>query len=102
MDGESAIQIAPRINKVRGNADARGIAADWNGRLGIFRISELHFLRTATQFESLRWFADSLAEQMEVMRSEGPREVKGGDPSVMEVPEEWLTAKDYFAAGPGD
>lgn len=102
MDGESAIQIAPLINKVRGNAEARGIAADWKGRLGIFRISEHHFLRTATQFESLRWFANSLAGQVEAMRSEEPQEVKDGDPSLMEVPEEWLTAKDYFAAGPGN
>jgi hypothetical protein len=98
MDGASAIQIAPRINKVKGNAEAKGIADDWKDRVCIFRISELHFLRTATQFESLRWFADSLAEQVEAMRSEGPREVKEGDPSVMEVPEEWLTAKDCLAA----
>lgn len=31
------------------------------------------------------------------MRIEGPRELKEGDPYVMEVPEEWLTAKDHFA-----
>lgn len=100
MDGQSAIQIAPRINKVRRNSEVGGIAADWNGRLGIFRISELHFLRTATQFESLRWFADSLVEQMELIRSEGPQDVKEGDLSVMEVPEEWLNARDYFGDGP--
>ncbi|MEE3913479.1 hypothetical protein V2I80_08030, partial [Pseudomonas viridiflava] len=59
-------------------------------------ISELHFLRTATQFESLRWFADSLAAQVEVMRGEEPQEVQDGDPFLMEVPKEWLSAKDSF------
>lgn len=97
MDGTSAIQIAPRFSKIRGNAKTKGIADDWKDRVCIFRVSELHFLRTATQFESLRWFADSLAGQVETMRSEGPQEVKEGDSYVMEVPEEWLTAKDHFA-----
>lgn len=97
MDGTSAIQIAPRFSKIRGNAETTGIADDWEDRVCIFRVSELHFLRTATQFQSLRWFADCLAEQVEAMRSEGPQEVKEGDSYIMEVPEEWLTAKDYFA-----
>ncbi|WP_178110512.1 hypothetical protein [Pseudomonas sp. VI4.1] len=100
MDGESAIQIAPRMNKVRGNAETRGVADDWKDRVGIFRISELHFLRTATQFESLRWFADSLAGQVETMRSEEPLEVKDGDPFLLEVPEEWLMATDCLATLP--
>lgn len=100
MDGESAIQIAPRINKVRGNAETRGVAYDWKDRVGIFRISELHFLRTATQFESLRWFADSLAAQVEAMRNEEPQEVQDGDPSLIEVPEEWLMATDCLATFP--
>ena len=100
MDGESAIQIAPRINKVRGKAEAGGVADDWQDRVGIFRISELHFLRTATQFESLRWFADSLAGQVETMRSEEPLEVKDGDPFLLEVPEEWLMATDCLATFP--
>lgn len=97
MDGTSAIQIAPRFSKIRGNAETSGIADDWEDRVCIFRVSELHFLRAATQFESLRWFADCLAEQVEAMRIEGPRGLKENDPYVMEVPKEWLTAKDHFA-----
>lgn len=64
----------------------------------MFRINEFHFLRTATQFESLRWFADTLAEQMEAVRNEAPTEVQLGDPTLMEVPMEWLSAKDCFTA----
>ena len=97
MDGVSAIQIAPRINKTGGDTHAKGISADWRERLGIFRISELHFLRTAAQFESLRWFADGLAEQVETMRNEKPKEMQVDDQSLMEIPEEWLNAQDFFA-----
>lgn len=50
MDGSSAIQIAPRMNKRRGNAESMGIADDWKDRVGIFRLSELHFLRIAAQW----------------------------------------------------
>ena len=100
MDGVSAIQIAPWMNKVRVSSQTKDVADDWKDRLGIFRISELHFLRTATQFESLRWFADSLAGQVETMRSEEPLEVKDGDPFLLEVPEEWLMATDCLATFP--
>ena len=92
--------ITPRINKVRRKAEASGVADDWQDRVGVFRISELHFLRTATQFESLRWFADSLAGQVETMRSEEPLEVKDGDPFLMEVHEEWLMATDSLTTVP--
>ncbi|PLV27463.1 hypothetical protein CXG51_19775 [Pseudomonas guariconensis] len=98
MDGTTAIQISPRKNKERGNAEGQGIAYDFHERVGVFRISEFHFLRTATQFESLRWFADTLAEQMEAVRNEAPTEVQLGDPTLMEVPMEWLSAKDCFTA----
>ncbi len=98
MDGTTAIQISPRKNKERGKAEGQGIADDWHERVGVFRISEFHFLRNATQFESLRWFADTLAEQMEVIRQETPTELEPGDPTLMEVPMEWLSAKDCFSA----
>lgn len=92
--------ITPRINKVRGKAEESGVADDWQDKVGIFRISELHSLRTATQFESLRWFADSLTGQVETMRSEEPLEVKDGDLFLMEVHEEWLMATDSLATVP--
>lgn len=50
--------------------------------------------------KSLRWFADSLAGQVETMRSEEPLEVKDGDPFLMEVHEEWLMATDSLATVP--
>lgn len=102
MDGTSAIQIAPRMSKIRGRNECKSIADDWEDRVCIFRVSELHFLRIATQFESLRWFADNLAGQVDSMRKESPQELKEGDPYVVEVPEEWLTAKDYFATDTPD
>ncbi|WP_409498296.1 hypothetical protein [Pseudomonas fragi] len=102
MDGVSAIQIAPWRNKVRVSSETKKVADDWKDRLGIFRISELHFLRTATQFESLRWFADSLAAKVEVMRGEEPHELQDGDASLMAVPEDWLSAKDCFTLIPAE
>ncbi|MDU8258304.1 hypothetical protein RX879_25085, partial [Pseudomonas syringae pv. actinidiae] len=103
MDGISAIQIAPRVNKERGNSEGKGIADDWENRVGVFRLSEQHFLRVATQFESLQWFADNLAQQIEAMRSERPKEaMMAGDPSLSEIPEDWLFARDRYAEPSGD
>lgn len=103
MDGISAIQIAPRVNKERCNSEGKGIADDWENRVGVFRLSEQHFLRVATQFESLQWFADNLAQQIEAMRSERPTEaMMAGDPSLSEIPEDWLFARDRYAEPSGD
>lgn len=101
MDGTTAIQISPRKDPERGNAEGRSIAEDWHDRIGVFRISEFHFLRTATQFESLRWFADTLADQMEAVRRETLTEITPDDPTLMEVPMEWLSAKDCFGGTTG-
>lgn len=69
---------------------------------GIFRASELHFLRTATQFESLKWFVDGLASQMEVIKLEWlptTADSTSGE-FYMEVPDGWLDAQDCFVSTP--
>ncbi len=69
---------------------------------GIFRASEFHFLRTATQFESLRWFADGLASQMEIIKLESlpaAANPNGGE-FYMEVPDGWLDAQDCYVSTP--
>ncbi|WP_412763305.1 hypothetical protein ACIJUN_31385 (plasmid) [Pseudomonas aeruginosa] len=101
MDGSTAIQVSPRKDPELRNTEGRSIADDWHERIGVFRISEFHFLRTATQFESLRWFADTLADQMEAVRRETPTEINPEDPTVIEVPVEWQSAKDCFAGTTG-
>lgn len=67
---------------------------------GIFRASELHFLRTATQFESLNWFVDGLASQMELIKCE--RLPTTANPSggefYMGVPDGWLEAQDCYVS----
>lgn len=69
---------------------------------GIFRASELHFLRTATQFESLNWFVDGLASQMEMIKLEQlPATANpSGDEFYMEVPAGWLDAQDCYISTP--
>lgn len=69
---------------------------------GIFRASELHFLRTATQFESLNWFVDGLASQMELIKCEQlptTANPNGGE-FYMEVPDGWLEAQDCYVGTP--
>lgn len=94
MDGTSAIQIAPRMSPDRQACDSRKSGKAPSEAVGIFRISEFHLLRSAMQFESLRWFADCVASQMQTLREEGPTEFQGNEPFLSEIPESWLTAED--------